>query len=63
MVMAETNTSLPAGSGVLFGPVLGGGARSCLDSDNSPPGTVHSGYRKIQTVTIVGALCSWEQVK
>jgi hypothetical protein len=46
-----------------FGPVLAGGSRSCVGTDNSPPGTVHSGYRKVQVMTMVGALCSWEQVK
>ena len=46
-----------------FGPVLPGGVRGCVSTDNSPPGTVHSGYRKVQVMSIVGALCSWEQVK
>jgi hypothetical protein len=46
-----------------FGPVLAGGVRACVTTDNSPPGTVHSGYRKVQVMTMVGALCSWEQVK
>jgi len=46
-----------------FGPVLAGGFRACVASDNSPPGTVHSGYRKVQVMSMVGALCSWEQVK
>lgn len=46
-----------------FGPVLPGGSRACVASDNSPPGMVHSGYRKVQVMSMVGALCSWEQVK
>jgi hypothetical protein len=46
-----------------FGPVIAGGSRACVATDNSPPGTIHSGYRKIQIMSMVGALCSWEQVK
>ncbi len=58
----DSSASDTAGDEV-FGPVLAGGARGCLTADNSPPGTVHSGYRKVQVMTMVGALCSWEQVK
>jgi hypothetical protein len=62
---AKTNDSSAndtAGDEV-FGPVLAGGSRACITTDNSPPGTVHSGYRKVQVMSLVGALCSWEQVK
>lgn len=47
----------------VFGPLLSGGVRSCLPSDNSPSGTVHSGFRKGVSMGIFGASCSWEPVK
>jgi hypothetical protein len=47
----------------LFGPARPDGSRGCVASDTSPSGTVHSGYRKIQTMTLFGQVCNWEQVK
>ena len=46
-----------------FGPLLPSGDRACLPSDNSPVGTVHSGFIKVQSVGIFGASCSWTEVK
>jgi hypothetical protein len=46
-----------------FGPLLPSGDRSCLSSDNSPVGTVHSGFIKVQSMGIFGASCSWTEVK
>jgi len=46
-----------------FGPLLPSGDRACLPSDNSPPGTVHSGFMKVQSMGIFGASCSWTEVK
>jgi hypothetical protein len=46
-----------------FGPLLPSGDRACLPSDNSPVGTVHSGFMKVQSVGIFGASCSWTEVK
>ncbi len=46
-----------------FGPLLSSGDRACLPSDNSPVGTVHSGFMKVQSVGIFGASCSWTEVK
>ena len=46
-----------------FGPLLPSGDRACLPSDNSPVGTVHSGFKKVQSMGIFGASCSWTEVK
>jgi len=46
-----------------FGPLLPSGDRACLPSDNSPAGTVHSGFIKVQSMGIFGASCSWTEVK
>jgi hypothetical protein len=46
-----------------FGPLLSSGDRACLPSDNSPAGTVHSGFMKVQSMGIFGASCSWTEVK
>jgi len=46
-----------------FGPLLPSGDRACLPSDNSPVGTVHSGFIKVQSMGIFGASCSWTEVK
>jgi hypothetical protein len=46
-----------------FGPLLPGGYRGCVDSDNSPAGTVHLGFMKLQSVGIFGVSCSWTEVK
>ena len=46
-----------------FGPLLPSGDRACVASDNSPVGTVHSGFMKVQSVGIFGASCSWTEVK
>jgi hypothetical protein len=46
-----------------FGPLLPSGDRACLPTDNSPVGTVHSGFMKVQSMGIFGASCSWTEVK
>ncbi len=46
-----------------FGPLLSSGDRACLPTDNSPVGTVHLGFMKVQSVGIFGASCSWTEVK
>jgi len=46
-----------------FGPLLPSGDRACLPSDNTPVGTVHSGFIKVQSMGIFGASCSWTEVK
>jgi len=46
-----------------FGPLSPSGDRPCLPSDNSPVGTVHLGFMKVQSVGIFGASCSWTEVK
>lgn len=47
----------------VFGPLSPTGDRPCLPSDNSPVGTVHSGFMKVQSMGIFGASCSWTEVK
>jgi len=54
---------LITGGDSTFGPLLPSGDRSCLSSDNSPVGTVHSGFIKVQYMGIFGASCSWTEVK
>ena len=47
----------------MFGPVQADGTRACASGDQSPSGTVHSGYKKDMTVTLFGTVCHWEQNK
>jgi hypothetical protein len=47
----------------MFGPVQADGTRACAPADQSPSGTVHSGYKKNMTVTLFGVVCNWEQNK
>jgi len=58
-----TSLSNTASGDSTFGPLLPSGDRACLPSDNSPPGTVHSGFMKVQSMGIFGASCSWTEVK
>jgi len=41
---------------------LGSGIRACKPGDQSPPGTVVGGYRKVVTDTPFGKVCRWEPV-
>jgi hypothetical protein len=52
----------PGGDSVM-GPLQPDGSHSCLPADSSPPGTVHSGFIKNVTPTVVGILCNWELLK
>ena len=47
----------------MFGPPLPGGFRACVPADTSPAGTVHSGFRKVQAMSIFGPSCDWEPAK
>jgi hypothetical protein len=47
----------------MFGAALPGGFRACVAADTSPAGTTHSGYRKVQSMSIFGASCDWEPAK
>ena len=60
---SNNNSDGETGGDEVFGPLLPGGGRPCVASDNSPAGTVHSGYKKNQYVSILGEVCRWEQVK
>jgi hypothetical protein len=39
---------------------IGGGIRACKPGDDSPPGTVVGGYRKVVSETPFGRVCRWE---
>jgi hypothetical protein len=46
-------------------PTLGvdmGGPRACVAGDNSPAGTILSGYKKVISATLMGQSCHWEPV-
>src|SRR5579862_818678 len=59
---AANNGSTGDASGdSVFGPLSPSGDRPCLPTDNSPVGTVHSGFMKVQSVGIFGASCSWTE--
>jgi len=60
---SSTTNAQPTSDDPMMGPVLSDGTRGCVPSDTSPGGTVHAGYRKDMTMTIVGALCHWELLK
>lgn len=60
---SATGTKDSGGDDPMFGPVQADGNRACAPSDQSPSGTVHSGYKKDQTVTLFGTVCHWEQNK
>jgi hypothetical protein len=42
------------------GVQLGAETKACVPGDNSPPGTMADGYRKVVTQTPFGASCRWE---
>lgn len=42
---------------------MGGGIRACQPGDDSPPGTVAGGYKKVVSQTPFGQVCRWEPVK
>ncbi len=37
--------------------------RSCAPGDNSPPGTVQAGYRKVMRPSMFGQVCYWEPAR
>jgi hypothetical protein len=59
----DSNNASDASDDGMFGAVLPGGRRACVPTDTSSAGTVHSGYRKVQAMSIFGASCDWEPVK
>jgi hypothetical protein len=59
----DSNSASDASDDGMFGAALPGGFRACVAADTSPAGTVHSGYRKVQSMSIFGASCDWEPVK
>ena len=59
----DNNSANAASDDGMFGAALPGGLRACVPADTSPAGTVHSGYRKVQSMSIFGASCDWEPVK
>jgi len=59
----DTDSANDASDDGMLGPVLPGGVRACVPADTSPAGTVHSGYRKVQAMSIFGPSCGWEPAK
>ena len=59
----DTNNAPDAIEDGVLGPPLPGGFRTCVPADTSPAGSVHSGFRKVQSMSIFGASCAWEPVK
>jgi hypothetical protein len=45
------------------GPETGTDVRPCLANDNSPPGTVVDGYRKVIGNHLMGKSCYWQKVQ
>lgn len=42
---------------------LGGNFKGCVAGDDTPPGTVVGGYKKLVTATPFGQSCRWEKVE
>ena len=59
----DNNSANDTSDDGMFGAALPGGFRACVPADTSPAGTMHSGYRKVQSMSIFGASCDWEPVK
>ncbi len=60
---ANNSSSADTTGDSVFGPLSTTGDRPCLPTDTSPVGTVHSGFIKVQSMSIFGASCSWTEVK
>jgi hypothetical protein len=54
-----SDVSRPSGPGI----DVGGSIRACAPGDNSAPGTVVDGVKKIVSATPFGPACRWEPVK
>lgn len=59
----DSNSTSDTSDDGMLGPPLPGGFRACVPADTSPAGTVHSGYRKVQAMSIFGPSCDWEPSK
>jgi len=59
----DANSTSSVSEDGMLGPELTGGFRACVPADTSPTGTIHSGYRKVQSMSIFGPSCDWEPVK
>jgi hypothetical protein len=59
------NSTSSAVKDPLSGPDMGGGLKACVMGDNSPAGTVVSGWKKIMGGGLLGMgqSCHWEQQK
>lgn len=63
--VVKTLSNAPASSddkNPQLGIDMGGGFRACLKGENSPAGTVLSGYRKVISQGLMGQSCFWEKV-
>jgi hypothetical protein len=45
------------------GPATNAGTRACVVNDDTPPGAVVDGFRKVVVETVFGPACRWEPVK
>ena len=45
-----------------LGRDVGGGFRTCVAGDTTPPGTIIDGYKKKVTTNMFGTTCTWELV-
>ena len=63
--IASGDSGKPADSSSdsVMGPLQPDGSHACDPSDSSPAGSVHSGFIKTVTGSIVGILCNWEKLK
>jgi hypothetical protein len=62
--LAEAQKALNSASGNMPGIDTGGSVRNCAPGDDSPPGTVMGGYRKVVTSSPFGGrACRWEPVR
>jgi len=59
----DSNSASDVSEDGVLGALLPGGFRACVPAESSPTGTLHSGYRKVQSMSILGVSCNWEPVK
>jgi hypothetical protein len=60
---ANNNKTEDTSGDSVMGPLQPDGSHACIAADSSPSGTVHSGFIKNVTPTVVGILCNWEKLK
>ncbi len=53
------NNDSNSGGDSVLGPELSATERACVEADTSASGAVHSGYRKVSMMTLLGPVCYW----